>query len=112
MEKTEFVTFRDLTGGYWNATMEQPEPSAGNELRYRKFKVTIEPVEEDHRTLIERLEEMLLLNDSWNRRNDINAEIKKLQRELIDQYHELDKLHEEEQCEKSCHIEQPPRGAE
>ena len=55
MEKIEFETFRDLKNSYTLNQLRREEPSNVNFLDYRKYKVTIELIDEPKEVLIERL---------------------------------------------------------
>lgn len=70
-----FETFRNLfDSSYWIDQIKTEKPSNINYLSYRKFKVTIELIDEPKEVLIERLES--LKNDSsYNRIERINKEI-------------------------------------
>lgn len=58
MKKIEFETFRNLENSYNLKQLKKEEPSNINFLEYRKFKVTVELVDEPKEVLIQRLEEL------------------------------------------------------
>lgn len=73
-----FETFRNLLdGSYWIDQIKTKKPSNLNFLSYRKFKVTIELIDEPKEVLIERLES-LKTDRSYNRNERINKEIQRL----------------------------------
>ena len=67
MKKIEFETFRDLNNTYFVSQLKQEEPSNVNFLSYRKYKVTIELVEESNEKLIARLEDLLKKSIGYNK---------------------------------------------
>ena len=67
MKKIEFETFRDLDNTYFVSQLKQEEPSNVNFLIYRKYKVTIELVEESNEKLIARLEDLLKKSIGYNK---------------------------------------------
>lgn len=75
MKTKTFETFRDLQGSYWGNQIKCTEPSNINFLTYRKFKVTIELIEEPKEVLIERLETLLKNENSYSRKSRISTEI-------------------------------------
>jgi len=77
--KKEFETFKNLSQSYFVDQIKKNEPSSINFLDYRKYKVTIELVEESKDILIQRLENLLVETVGFNRRQIIKDEIKKLQ---------------------------------
>ncbi len=73
-----FETFRNLfDGSYWIDQIKTENPSNINYLSYRKFKVTIELIDEPKEVLIERLESLKQLG-SYTKNNRINKEIQRL----------------------------------
>lgn len=76
--KEEFETFRDVLG-YTASQLKQSEPSYVNFLSYKKYKVTIEEVEESNEVYIERLQSMLDKATSFRQKSALKSEIKKLQ---------------------------------
>jgi len=77
MKKIEFETFKDVSSSYTISQLQSGNPSCINFLSYRKYKVTIELIEEDKDVLIDRL--MNLDHDNnHHRRSMIDNEIKKL----------------------------------
>lgn len=75
--RKQFETYKNLENNYFVDQLRVNEPSCINFLSYRKFKVTIELIEEPKQVLIDRLLE-LKKNSSFNRRQIINDELKKL----------------------------------
>jgi len=71
--KTEFETYRQI--GNWEiGKLEQLEPSCFNGMvRFRKTKITIEPIEEDKEVLAERLQK--LWDESDNHHDSVPLEI-------------------------------------
>jgi hypothetical protein len=67
MKKIEFETFRDLNNTYSVSQLKQEEPSNVNFLNYRKYKITIELVEESNETLLARLEDLLKKSTGYNK---------------------------------------------
>ena len=78
MEKITFETYQNLTDGYSLNQLKKGEPSAINYLSYRKYKITIELIEEPKDVLIERLETMLLKTESYKQKDLIKSELTKL----------------------------------
>ncbi len=78
-KKIEFETFRDISS-YEVGNLKRDKPSSINFLSYKKFKITIEPIEESNEVYIERLNNMLLVADGYNEKTRINAEIKRLEK--------------------------------
>ena len=76
--KIELETFKDLSGGYSVNELIVKEPSCINFLRYRKYKVTIELIEEPVEVLIERLNSLDTATNH-HRIRMVKDEIKKLQ---------------------------------
>jgi hypothetical protein len=77
-KKVQFETFRDLTQAYSVSEMKKSEPSYINFLSYRKFKVTIESIEESKEIYLQRLNAMLDVATGYNNRQRIKDEIKRL----------------------------------
>jgi hypothetical protein len=78
MKTKQFETYRNLDNNYFVDQLKVNEPSCINYLSYRKYKVTIELIEEPKQVLIERLLE-LKKDSSFNRGQIIQAELKKLE---------------------------------
>lgn len=76
--KTEFETFRDLSGSYYVNQLKDKLPSNINFLNYRKYKVTIELVDESKEILLERLNSMLDYNNGYNMQERVKDEILKI----------------------------------
>ena len=74
MKIQTFETFRNLEGSYWENQIKCQEASNINSLNYRKFRVTIELIDEPKEVLIERLEK-LLEESGYNRSSRITKEI-------------------------------------
>ena len=79
MKKIEFETYRDLTNAYSISGMKSDKPTAINFLSYKKFKVTIEEVEEPKAVLINRLKTLLKETTGFSQQNRIKNEIKRLE---------------------------------
>jgi hypothetical protein len=77
MKTKIFETYRNLDNNYFVDQLKMNEPSCINFLSYRKYKVTIELIEEPKEVLIDRLNE-LAKGASFNRRQMIEPELKKL----------------------------------
>lgn len=58
-KKIEFKTFRDLTQPYFVTGNKIEEASFVNTLNYKRYKVTVEELEEPNEIYIERLEKIL-----------------------------------------------------
>ncbi len=80
-KSVEFETYKDYTDGYYINEMTRKEPSIGNHLNYRKFKVKIELIEESSTVLIERLEKLKASTERWNERILIESEIQKIRKQ-------------------------------
>ena len=78
MEKIEFETFRNLKDSYTVNQLRGGEPSCVNFLQYRKFKVSIELIEEPRDVLIERLEKLLKESVGYNKREMIRKELERI----------------------------------
>lgn len=78
-KKEEFETFRDVTG-YTVSQLKQAEPSCINFLRYKKYKVTIEEIEEPKEVYIERLNNMFDKASTYQTKESIKLELKKLEK--------------------------------
>ena len=74
MKIQTFETFRNLEDSYWENQIKCQEASNINSLNYRKFRVTIELIDEPKEVLIERLEK-LLEESVYNRSSTITKEI-------------------------------------
>ncbi len=59
--------------------MKSENPSAINFLSYKKYKVTIEEIEEPKAVLIKRLRELLKKTTGFNQASSIKDEIKRLE---------------------------------
>ena len=77
-KKIEFETYRDLTSHFSLSGLKQQEPSAINFLAYRKYKVTIELIEEPKEVLLERLNKLLNESQGHNSRSRIQDEMGEL----------------------------------
>jgi len=78
MEKLEFETFRALNTSYLVGQLKKENPSNVNFLEYRKYKVTIEEIEEPKEVLIERLNTLLDFSKGFTVRDRVRKEIDKL----------------------------------
>jgi hypothetical protein len=80
--KIEFETFRKLIG-YSLYDLEQKEPSCFNgDVRVRKYKVTIELIDEPKEVLYERLLNLWETCDNYRHKDPLRAEANKLGFEL------------------------------
>lgn len=77
----EFETFRDLENSYTLSQLKKDEPSNINFLEYRKYKITIELVDEPKEVLIKRLEDLRKKTRGYDKNQRLNKEI-----ELISNY--------------------------
>lgn len=75
MKLQEFETFKDLRSSYIVNQLRLDKPSCINFLSYRKYKVTIELVEETNEELIERLRSIDTENNH-HRKTMVDNEIK------------------------------------
>ena len=75
MKTKIFETFRNLEDSYWENQIKCQEASNINSLDYRKFRVTIELIDEPKEVLIERLEKLLEEESGYNRSSRITKEI-------------------------------------
>jgi hypothetical protein len=75
--KIEFETFREI-GSYEISNLTRKEPSSINSLSYKKYKVTIQLIEEDNEVYISRLRELMAKQIGYTRQQRINEEINKL----------------------------------
>lgn len=81
-KKIQFETFRAL-GTYEQIQMTQKEPSSFNGwIRIRKYRVTVEPIDEPKDVLQERLQALWDNCDNHHHCSPIRAEAKKLGYEL------------------------------
>ena len=80
----QFETFRDMSDTYTQSHFVMKEPSSVNFLSYRKYKVTIELIEEPTDVLIERLN-ILLEKEKGNyyHSSRIRVEIERLKAKQI-----------------------------
>lgn len=78
MKKIEFETFRNLEGNYSLSQLKKNEPSNINFLEYRKYKVTVELVDEPKEVLIERLEELKKETRGYDKKQRLKKEIELL----------------------------------
>lgn len=78
MEKIEFETFRNLENSYTLNQLKKEEPSNINFLEYRKYKVTVELVEESKEVLIQRLEELRKETRGYDKNQRLKKEIELL----------------------------------
>jgi len=79
MKKIEFETYRDVTSSYSIAGMKSENPSAINFLSYKRYKVTIEEINEPKAVLIKRLKKLLRETKGFNQCSSIKNEIKRLE---------------------------------
>lgn len=79
-KKIEFETYKDVMGSYSVSQLKQSEPSGINFLSYKKYKITIEEVEESKEVYIERLKDMLEKANTFRTKDSISNEIKKLEK--------------------------------
>lgn len=77
MKTKIFETYRNLDNNYFVDQLKVKEPSCINFLSYRKYKVTIELIDEPKEVLIDRLLE-LAKRANFNQRQMIESELKKL----------------------------------
>jgi hypothetical protein len=78
MEKIEFETFRSLENSYTLNQLKKEEPSNINFLEYRKYKVTVELVEEPKEVLIQRLEGLRKETRGYDKNQRLKKEIELL----------------------------------
>jgi len=77
-----FETFRQI-GNYEQSNLIQKEPSAFNGwIRVRKYKVTVEPIEEPNEVITERLQKLWDECDNSHHRQPLKAVAKQLGYEL------------------------------
>jgi hypothetical protein len=76
--KKEFETYSNLENSYTLNQLKKDEPSNINFLEYRKYKVTVELVDEPKDILLGRLEKLLEESKGWNKTKRIKSEIDKL----------------------------------
>lgn len=69
MEKIQIETFKDFSSSYNVNQLKINEPSNVNFLSFRKYKVTIELIEEPKEVLIERLEDIFKKSNGINSRD-------------------------------------------
>lgn len=78
MEKIEFETFRNLENSYMLTQLKKDEPSNINFLEYRKYKVTVELVDEPKEVLIKRLEDLKKETRGYDKNQRLKKEIELL----------------------------------
>ena len=78
MKKIEFETFRNLENSYILNQLKKDEPSNINFLEYRKYKVTVELVEEPKEVLIKRLEVLKKETRGYDKNQRLKKEIELL----------------------------------
>jgi len=78
MKKIEFETFRNLENSYGLDQLKKEEPSNINFLEYRKYKVTVELVEEPKEVLIQRLEDLRKETRDYDKNQRLKKEIELL----------------------------------
>lgn len=78
MEKIEFETFRNLENSYTLSQLKKDKPSNINFLEYRKFKVTVELVDEPKEVLIKRLEELRKETKGYDKNQRLKKKIELL----------------------------------
>jgi len=67
-----FETFRNVTTFYYTKELTEKEPSCFNSMvRIKKYRVTIEEVEEPKEVLCERLEKLWREADNWHNRKSL-----------------------------------------
>jgi hypothetical protein len=79
MKKIEIETYRNMTDSYNINNLKRDEPSAVNFLSYRKYKVTIEKIDEPKDVLISRLKSLITPITGYKKKYMINEEIKRLE---------------------------------
>ncbi len=79
--KIEFETFRQISN-YEISNLTFKKPSVINYLSYRKYKVTIEPIEEPVEVYIERLNDLLDNSKSYTEKSRIKDELIKLTKQI------------------------------
>lgn len=80
--KKEFETFKDLNNSYLINELKQEEPSNVNFLNYRKYKVTIELIEESNETLLKRLEKLAEKSVGYNKTDRVKRVISHLKSKM------------------------------
>ena len=78
MEKIEFETFRNLENSYTLDQLKKDKPSNINFLEYRKYKVTVELVEEPNEVLVKRLEDLRKETRGYDKNQRLKKEIELL----------------------------------
>ena len=78
MGKIEFETFRNLENSYTLNQLKKDEPSNINFLQYRKYKVTVELVDESKEVLIKRLEDLRKETKGYDKNQRLKKEIELL----------------------------------
>ena len=78
MEKIEFETFKDLENSYTLSQLKKDKPSNINFLEYRKYKVTVELVDEPKEVLIKRLEDLKKETKGYDKNQRLKKKIELL----------------------------------
>lgn len=78
MKKIEFETYRNLENSYTLNQLRKEEPSNINFLEYRKYKITIELVDEPKEVLIKRLEDLRKETRGYDKNQRLKKEIELL----------------------------------
>jgi hypothetical protein len=79
MKKIEIETFKNMDSSYNVQNIIKEEPSAVNFLSYRKYKVTIEEIDEPKSVLIDRLKSLITPITGYTKKSMIDKEIKRLE---------------------------------
>ena len=82
VSNTSFETFRNMSENYWKNSLKQDKPSSVNSLSYRKYKVSIELIEETSEVLIERLLDLLSKTTNHYHASPIKSELRRLGYEI------------------------------
>lgn len=81
--KIQFETFKNISDSYTLNQLKKESPCNINFLEYKKYRVTIELVEEPKEVLIERLQELMQKEGKgYTKRERILKEIKKIKDEI------------------------------
>lgn len=80
-KKLVIETFRDFNSPYFINQLKDEEPSFVNNLRIKKYRVTIEEIEEPKEVYIERLEALLKDCRGYTKSSAIKNYIKSLKEE-------------------------------
>ena len=78
MKKIEFETYRNLENSYTLNQLRKEEPSNINFLEYRKYKITVELVDEPKEVLIKRLEDLRKETRGYDKNQRLKKEIELL----------------------------------